>query len=104
MFTRNTLLELIGTNYKLVVSTVGNMQHDGKLEEIWCDRHYETMVFEVDKNDTTYYDIDVSKEISFESEWALKVTEENKDFVDNLANEMHENVVTEIMWKLLSYK
>ena len=95
-FRRNTLLECNGIG--VVVSTVGAMYTDGKLQEIGCNRHYETMAFYVDKNSGEYKDADVSNEIFFESNWALKW--KKKGYIDNEANEMHENVVAELTKKL----
>ncbi len=95
-FRRNTLLEY--GELKIVVSTVGLMEplKDGKFETIGYERYYETMAFHADASDTEYHDIDVSREIYFDSEWSI-----NKINADNKANDMHEAVVTEIANKLL---
>lgn len=92
LFRRNTLLEY--GDIKIVVSTVGMMLMDyseNRYDEIELDRNYETMAFHADANDKEFFDADVSREISFESNWAIK-----EKFKDNEANKMHEDVVTEI--------
>jgi hypothetical protein len=66
----------------------------GKLQEIGLNRHYETMAFHVDPKSGDYKDADVSREIFFESNGALKW--HKKGFIDNEANDMHEAVVKEI--------
>lgn len=96
-FRRNTLLEYNGKG--VVVSTVGAMYLEGELREIGYNRHYETMAFYVDNTTGEYKDADVSKEIYFESNGALKWHEEG--YIDNEANEMHEAVVKELSEKLL---
>lgn len=92
-FRRNTLLSC--GNIKIVVSTVGLMWDGNKFETIGYNRYYETMVFHSDKSDTRYNDADVTKEVSFESEWAISYLD-----AEDKANEMHENVITEITAKL----
>lgn len=90
-FRRNTLIENEST--KIVVSTVGNMFINGKLEEIGASgRLYETMAFhsKCDK----YDDADVSREVSFGTKLALYEHDDIK------ANEMHEAVVEEFIAKL----
>lgn len=96
-FRRNTLL-WTGSTY-IVVSTVGNYIFQGKVEEIGLNRFYETMVFYSKNTDITYHDIDVSKQISFNSKWALNYIahESDKD-----ANYMHDTVVLEIMSRIES--
>lgn len=95
-FRRNTLLEYNGK--AVVVSTVGAMINSkGKLEEIGLGRHYETMAFYAD--DSEYKDADVSEEILFDSQWALKWHKDG--YIDNEANAMHETVVEELSEKLL---
>lgn len=92
-FRRNTLLECGDIN--IVVSTVGAMYDErGKLQEIGLNRHYETMAFHVDKSTGPYKDADVSREIFFESNGALKW--HKNGYIDNEANDMHEAVVKEI--------
>lgn len=94
-FRRNTLLTY--NDIKIVVSTVGLMQIDNKYETIGADRHFETMAFHSDKSDTRYNDADVSKQIHFDSDWAIAEID-----ADDKANEMHEKVIAEISEKLLN--
>lgn len=104
-FRRNTLLEY--GDIKIVVSTVGNywpqhkMDNDRKLEkwkhQIGANRFYETMAFYSKPNDDYYHDADVSKEIYFNSQWAIN---ELNEHTDKLANKMHEDVVKELSKKL----
>ena len=92
-FRRNTLLEC--GDVKIVVSTVGAYYNNkGKLEEIGLDRHYETMAFHVDPDSRDYKDVDVQRQIWFESHCALKW--HKNGYIDNEANDMHEAVVKEI--------
>jgi hypothetical protein len=92
-FRRNTLLEC--GDIQIVVSNVGALfDESGKLLEIGLNRHYETMAFHVDPKSGDYKDADVSREILFESNGALKW--HKKGYIDNEANEMHEAVVKEI--------
>lgn len=67
-----------------------------KFDTIGHERYFETMCFHADPTDKRYKDIDVQKEISFESNWSL-----NEIDADDKANEMHENVVNEITSGLL---
>lgn len=100
-FRRNTLLEL--GEKRIVVSTVGLMENihakagEPPIDTIGIERYYETMAFEAQKNGL-YWDADVSKQISFESEWAICA--ENLDKLpedsDNTANAMHDKVVEEL--------
>ena len=94
-FRRNTLLTY--NDIRIVVSTVGLMEVDGKFETIGHNRHFETMAFHSDPNDTRYYDANVSKQVYFDSEWAIAEPD-----ADDKANEMHEAVVLEITNKLLA--
>jgi len=94
-FRRNTLLTY--KDIRIIVSTVGLMERDGKFEMIGHNRHFETMAFHSDPTDTRYYDADVSKQVYFDSEWAIA-----KQDADDKANEMHEAVVLEITNKLLA--
>lgn len=95
-FRRNTLLESGAT--RIVVSTVGRYLSDlpngsGKYQQIGYKRYAETMAFWAMK-DGQYWDADVSKEYSFDSPWTLDSLD------DQVANDMHEAVVEEIMLKL----
>ncbi len=97
-FRRNTLIEHELT--KIVVSTVGLMEdiHSkvGGFDFIGgFDRYYETMAFHADPEDTRYHDIDVERDVSFESEWAICEID-----ADDKANVMHDNIVSEISKKL----
>ena len=94
-FRRNTLLSFGKT--KIVVSTVGLMERNGNFETIGHNRYYETMAFHSNKKDKRYNDIDVTKQVGFESDWAISEID-----ADDKANDMHEAVVTEITNKLLS--
>lgn len=69
----------------------------GELVEIGCKRHYETMAFYADNSEYKY--ADVSREIFFESPFALKWHKDG--YIDNEANAMHETVVAELSEKLL---
>jgi hypothetical protein len=93
-FRRNTLL--VFNDLKIVISTVGLMESNGKIETIGHNRYFETMAFHSDTKDTRYDDADVSKQVNFNSEWAIA----DKD-ADDKANEMHEAVVVEITNRLL---
>ncbi len=93
-FRRNTLLAY--KRIKIVVSTVGCMELDGKFETIGHNRHFETMAFHADPKDKRYSDANVSKQVSFDSDWAIADVD-----ADDKANEMHEAVVSEITLKLL---
>ena len=95
-FRRNTLLEC--GKIKIVVSTVGCMESpfsESGFDQIGCDRNYETMAFHSNPKDIRYHDADVTKQISFESEWAIAEIDK-----DEKADEMHEKVVKEISNKL----
>ena len=93
-FRRNTLLECEET--RIVISSVGLMQDPRTLEyhTVGLDRHFETMAFHA-ANDGRYWDADVSRQISFESNWAISEVD-----ADDRANDMHEEVVEEITAKL----
>lgn len=103
-FHRNTLLEC-GTK-KWVVSTIGGLiTDDMNVVSIGANRWYETMAFEAKYKDG-YWEADVKKEISFDSEWGLCA--ESFDtlmdiypYPDNVANAMHERVVDELCEKIV---
>ena len=65
------------------------------------DKRLEIVVLPAECNyrDTIYHDIDVDKEISFNSKWCI-----DKPYADNEANDMHENVVEEITQMLIDNK
>ena len=101
-FRRNTLLEY--KDKKWIVSTVGAMpankysleKNENGFMTIGLGRYYETMAFEAKKNGI-YWDADVEKQIFFENDWALNECNFNSD---QKANEMHENVVEELIEKI----
>lgn len=102
-FRRNTLLTC--GDVSIVVSTVGLMDKrlfpnalgaaETGFEEVGLGRHYETMAFHSDPANTRYHDMDVTREVSFDSEWAISEID-----ADDRANDMHEAVVKEITGKL----
>jgi len=102
LFRRNTLLEY--QDIKIVVSTVGLMQdyhapgfpNEISFDEIGHNRYYETMAFHSDPDDTRYHDVDVSRQVYFESSWSIDHLD-----ADDEANAMHEAVVKEITTRLL---
>lgn len=111
-FKRNTLLEY--QDKKWIVSTVGALRQPETLrkipefysengyELIGFNRYYETMAFDAqpvkdDDESVIYYDANVGKVINFDSNWAI----DHIDFkTDKLANEMHEQVVNELIKKI----
>lgn len=102
LFRRNTLLEY--NEIKIVISTVGLLLNENWREDcdlprfstIGCNRHFETIAFHANK-DKRYYDADVSRQIYFTSQWKIEELD-----ADDKANDMHEEVVKEIMEKLLN--
>lgn len=104
-FRRNTLIEY--GDKKWVVSTVGNQLNPQtrRLMKIGADRWYETMAFEA-CDIGGYIEADASKELNIESECGLYAATkaelyEKYPLVDNVANEMHENVVKEMVAKIV---
>lgn len=98
LFRRNTLLEY--GDIKIVVSSVGLMRDIHKKDErafdtVGLDRYYETMAFHSRADDARYHDADVSRQISFDSPWAIDEID-----ADDRANDMHEQVVAEISRRL----
>jgi hypothetical protein len=103
-FSRNTLVEY--GDERIVISTVGNynppktgnkeLDKSPIRQQIGYERYYETMVFEA-KKDGIYWEANVQKEIPFESKWAINKLETETDLE---ANEMHEDVVKEIIRSL----
>lgn len=94
---RNTLL--VSGQRRVVVSTVGNLFRDAEAREpmeVGHQRFYETMAFRAHK-DGAYWEVDVSKPVSFESAWAIS---DLSGDVDLRADAMHESVVAEISAKL----
>jgi len=97
LFRRNTLLEK--GDIRVVVSTVGCMLdslREGKWVEIGLDRYVETMAFHA-KWDGHYWDANVTREIYFDSKWAISTIDVT---ADARANAMHEAVVDELTAKL----
>jgi len=92
-FRRNTLIEF--GRQKIVISTVGNLFIDGKLEMIGADRYAETMAFKA-KKEGIYWEADVRKPVDFDSRWESSITDD-----DNKLNDMHEAVVTELLLKIM---
>ena len=98
-FRRNTLLDF--GRKKIIVSTVGMMrdnEKEGNFDTIGTGgRYYETMAFQA-KKEGPYWDIDVSKQINFQSEWAICADSVKKLPLDadNKANDMHDAVVSEL--------
>lgn len=96
LYRRNTLLQKNDRN--IVISTVGAMRRNGRLETIGAyGRYYETMAFE-GKLEGEYWEADVGQQLSFESPWAICAdsADELSDYVDNDADKMHEAVVAEM--------
>ncbi|NCC53382.1 MAG: hypothetical protein EOM20_19520 [Spartobacteria bacterium] len=93
LFHRNTLLEC--GDVKIVVSTVGFMKYKNRIETIGHKRYFETMAFHSDPADERYYDIDVTRQVTFSSPWAISEVD-----ADDKANDMHEAVVKEITKRL----
>lgn len=90
-FRRNTLLE--AGPVKIVVSTVGLYESlDGRgFAKLGRNRYYETMAFHSIEHDLRYHDADVTREVDFNSPWAIEDMN-----ADDQANDMHETVVAEI--------
>ncbi len=99
VFHLNTLLEL--GKKKIVVSTIGNYTPNaikGETKEIGAHRYYETQAFKA-KFDDPYWEINVEKNISFNSPWSIAEFNYGTDLE---ANNMHEKVVNEIIDKLIN--
>lgn len=95
-FRRNTLLEY--KDIKIVVSSVGLLTTDDKsFDTVGLDRYFETMAFHSKKDDDRFNDIDVRKQVYFNSDWYISVVD-----ADDKANIMHDVVVDEITNGLLS--
>ena len=95
-FRRNTLVT-DGKAY-IVVSSVGLMETEsgsGKFIQIGCGRYYETMAFHSMTEDTRYWDADVSREVEFNSPWAIGEID-----ADDKMNEQHDTVVAEIKTRM----
>ncbi len=96
LFRRNTLLQKDDIN--IIVSSVGNMSiglNSKGFEPIGANRIYETMVFVATKQGP-YWDADVTRQISLGLDWGIP-PENRPDDVDNIANDIHEEHVEEII-------
>lgn len=99
LFRRNTLLEY--GDMRIVISTVGlylpsSAKEKREFQEIGAyGRMFETMAFHAKREQNRYWDADVLRQISFESEWAI-----NHADADDEANIMHDRVVDEISEQL----
>jgi hypothetical protein len=104
MFRRNTLLSL--EDQHIVVSTVGayRYSHHEEIQNIGPDRYYETMAF-IGQQDGPYLEADVCKQVEVHSEWAIRAGDPKglPNDIDNLANQMHEQVVQEITDQFAEY-
>lgn len=92
-FRRNTLIEY--GDKRIIVSTVGNYRspiEKEKASTIGINRYYETMAFEA-KWEHPYWEVDVTRQVYFESDWAIDHIEFD---TDKEANDMHEAVVNEL--------
>lgn len=96
LFRRNTLLSL--GDKKIVVSTVGRMYVGDGIEQVGLDRYYETMAFFAEE-DSVYHDADTERQIRIDSNWSINDIDAERE-----ANDMHENVVNEIVEKLENNK
>lgn len=104
LFRRNTLLEY--NDKKWVVSTVGAFRNrENKMDSIGHRRWYETLAFEAVEA-SGYIEADIMKEIYFDSEWGIwgdsweEVCNNCHDTPDNVANDMHDRVVSELIDKI----
>jgi hypothetical protein len=100
-YRRNTLVT-VGRK-RVVVSSVGQYRpgESGPVGTIGHERFYETMAFRA-KRVGAYWEADVSKQISFDSEWGIfgKDQKELPDDVDARMDKIHNAVVAEIARKL----
>lgn len=103
LFRRNTLL--IFKEVKVIVSTIGACidihasGYPNKITymEIANGRWYETVVFKTKSVEGGYEDADISQMIDFKSPWKISKLDIT---TDNRANDMHEQVVEEIVERL----
>ena len=97
LFRRNTLLEF--NDVKIVVSTVGAKRDPitGFCEKIADNRYFETMVFYAKRVKDKYWDADISRQITTYGEWFIT------DLDDIAANDMHENIVNEMILRLVNH-
>lgn len=97
LFRRNTLVE--SDSEAVIVSTVGNhIDSDGETCQIGSGRFFETRAFAV-RMDGPYIDADTNIMIPFDSEGDINAdsADDLPGNVDNLANEMHDKVVSEFV-------
>ena len=109
LFRRNTLIEY--GNKKQIVSTVGNyispLTH--KKNTITGNKWYETVAYVAYQNGC-YIDIDSNQKIPINSECAIKgetiqeLATNYPEGIDNAANDMHEQVVAEMMERIKDEK
>ncbi len=88
-FTRNTLLECGET--RIVVSTVGNLLHNGRVIRVADGRYYETMAFHA-KLDEGYWDANVYLQVEVPASLECSVPSFDVES-DMAANEMHDEIV-----------
>lgn len=99
LFRRNTLLEC--DENQIVVSTIGTLIIDGKVEEIGNKLWYETAIFWA-KEINGYVESDVNRQINSTVNW--RITADSLEYLvnpDNMANDMHEENVKHIEKMLL---
>ena len=104
LFRRNTLLEY--NDRKWVVSTVGTYRNrEDKIDSVGHRRWYETLAFEAVEA-SGYIEADIMKQIFFDSEWGIwgdsweEVCDNCNGTPDNVANDMHDQVVNELIDKI----
>jgi hypothetical protein len=94
------LVETENENPDFIVSTIGNYHPPSEqgIDTIGNNRYYETMCFDA-KNYKDYIDANVKKQIYFTSKWCINAESPDKlpDGVDNIADDMHEAVLKELM-------
>lgn len=92
---RNTLLEMDG-HEPIVVSTVGRLYKDGKVEPVGVNVYYETLAFiGTDRNGKIAADVD--RQIYFYSDWWVDAVDETSDI---RADMMHDGVIEELSAKM----
>lgn len=98
-FRRNTLVSNGDSMY--VVSTVGNMGVPGKIgaSQIAKDKMYETCVFKADPKDM-YLDGIMNERISVNQAASIKSVSHKPPGSDNIANDMHDSIVNEIVERI----
>lgn len=95
-FHRNTLLEC--GDVRIIVSTVGYYRPNGTdIETVGGGRYYETMAFHAEFVQATYWDANVSANVSFTSPWMIDTCD---NAADACANVVHEHVVAEIVERI----